>query len=94
MKTRAILLMVSATFLVAATRETKRVEVDGRTYRVTVQGQGVIVANKGAVVTYDLDERDRQRKAVEAATGCRVSDEMPSADARLRGRLDCTTAPR
>jgi uncharacterized protein YabE (DUF348 family) len=76
-------------FTVAAAKETKRVEVDGSRYRVTTQNGTVIVANKGMVVAYSVEERDRQRAAVLAATGCRVVDELPGTDARLRGKLDC-----
>jgi len=74
---------------VAAAKETVRVEIEGQRYRVTTQGQTVIVANKAAVVAYSVEERDRQRAAVRAATGCNVVDELPSQDARLRGKLDC-----
>lgn len=66
-------------------------DVDGASYRVTVVNDDkVLVARKALFVAYDLYERDRQRKAVTIATGCEIVDELPSNDARLRGRLDCS----
>ena len=69
---------------------TTRVDVDGRTYRVTVKASGeVVVASKRTMLGYSLDERDRQRAAAVKATGCRVVDELQEGDARVHGRLDC-----
>jgi hypothetical protein len=68
------------------------VEVDGTRYRVAVyNNEIVLVANKSLVVAYDAYERDRQRKAVVAATGCKVVDELPSNDGKTRGKLDCSS---
>lgn len=74
------------------------VEIDGTRYRVAIyDGDMVLVANKSAYVSYDIHERDRQRQAVVMTTGCKVVDELPSNDAKLRGKLDCSekaqTAP-
>jgi hypothetical protein len=79
----------ASVLLIAAGRVTHRVEIDGFKYRVAVEDSAVLVANKGLVVTYSLDERDRQRQAVKKATGCNIVDELPSNDGRLRGKLDC-----
>lgn len=71
-------------------RVTKIVEVNGKRYRVVTLGNAVMVANKAFYVAYDVNERDDQRNAVKAATGCQIVDELPSNDAKLRGKLDCS----
>ena len=74
-----------------ATKVNHFVEVDGTRYRVAVyNNEIVLVANKSLVVAYDPYERDRQRKAVVEATGCKVVDELPSNDGKTRGKLDCS----
>jgi hypothetical protein len=74
-----------------ATKVNHFVEIDGTRYRVAVyNNEIVLVANKSLVVAYDPYERDRQRKAVVAATGCKVVDELPSNDGKTRGKLDCS----
>ncbi|MFZ3484283.1 hypothetical protein [Sphingomonas sp. 3-13AW] len=85
-------LAAAAVLLPGGQAGTSKVEVDGKTYRVTVEGESVVVARKSMLVRYDIEERDRQRLAVEKATGCRIADELPSSDARLRGRLVCSPA--
>jgi hypothetical protein len=74
----------------AAPKVTKKVEVNGKRYRVTTMGDAVLVANKAMIVSYDIHERDDQRAAVKVATGCSIVDELPSDDARLRGKLKCS----
>ncbi|MBP8234456.1 MAG: hypothetical protein KAY22_19355 [Rhizorhabdus sp.] len=83
--------LAAALTLAGSERTTTRVEVDGKVYRVAVQDGAVLVANKSAVVIWSLEERDRQRTAVFKATGCKIVDELPAADAILRGRLSCPT---
>jgi len=73
----------------ASAKTTKRVDVDGKIYRVTRTGDAVVVARKSFIVSYDIGERDAQRRAVLIATGCQIVDELPSTDARLRGKLLC-----
>lgn len=85
----AMLAMPCAALAQAPQKVTKKVEVNGKRFRVTTYGNAVIVANKAAIVRYDVNERDDQRAAVKAATGCDVVDELPSNDARLRGKLSC-----
>jgi hypothetical protein len=85
--TAALLGLTAAAAIAKAT--TTKVEVDGKKYRVSTDGDAVVVARKSLIVSYDIDERDRQREAVKIATGCMVGDELPSNDGRLRGRLVC-----
>lgn len=73
----------------AETAVTKRVEIEGVPYRVTVKGQAVTVARKTVFSKWDISERDAQRAAVRLATGCSIVDELPGDDARLRGKLAC-----
>lgn len=70
---------------------TKKVVINGKTFRVTVIGDAVMVANKAMFVAFDIQERDDQRAAVKEVTGCEVVDELPSNDAKLRGKLKCPT---
>lgn len=83
-------MLCGSTALARSDKATSKVEVDGKTYRVTRQGDAVVVARKSLIVAFDVAERDRQRAAVRKATGCSVVDELPSQDARLRGKLDCS----
>lgn len=76
----------------ASEKTSKRVDIDGKTYRVTRSGDTVVVARKSFLVSYDIGERDAQRRAVLIATGCQIVDELPSTDARLRGKLQCPEA--
>lgn len=82
--------IVVLTSSAAIARETKHVMVGDVRYRVTVDGTAVTVARKSLFSKFTLEERDAQRKAVVLATGCTITDELPSDDARLRGRLACS----
>lgn len=73
----------------ASERQTIKVQVGGKAYRVSRTGDAVVVARKAVLVRYDVTERDAQRAAVLKATGCEVYDELPSNDGRLRGKLKC-----
>lgn len=68
---------------------THRVEVDGVSYRVTTDRGIVTAARKSIFVKFDLAERDRQRLAVKKATGCEITDELPTGAGKLRGKLAC-----
>lgn len=81
--------LAMASTAAAAQKTTTKVEVDGKTYRVTRSGETVVVARKSLIVAFDIAERDRQREAARKVTGCAVVDELPGQDGRLRGRLDC-----
>ncbi len=84
--------MIIALLAAAATPVPKvehRVKVDDRTYRVTVTGPNVEVAEKSMVVKRTVETRDRMRRAVTAATGCSIVDELPMLVAKLEGRLSC-----
>ena len=66
-----------------------RVEIDGHTFRVKVDGREVVVADKAIFVTPSPELRDKMRRAVLAVTGCRLDD--PYWDVgKLRGLLICT----
>ena len=68
---------------------TTKVKIDGQTYRVTVRGDRVEVANKSVIVAREpLRERDARRRAVAEVTGCALSDELRQGSILL-GRLDC-----
>ena len=69
-------------------RETRKVVVDGGTYRVSWRAGQVEVAKKSLVVISSLGLRDAMRKAVVAATGCELSDELVLGNI-LEGRLKC-----
>lgn len=71
---------------------TQHIVLEGVRYRVTTFGKSVEVANKSASVRYTVDERDAQRKAAQIITGCKLVDELPSTDARTRGKLECDDA--
>lgn len=84
-----VALCAAGTASAAPDKTSKIVEVNGKKYRVVTQGRAVLVANKAFFVAYDVNERDDQRAAVKLATGCGITDELPSNDAKLRGKLDC-----
>lgn len=85
---------LTATSSAAPKKVTTKVELNGKKYRVTVIGDAVMVANKAMFVAYDIQERDDQRAAVKQVTGCDVIDELPSNDAKTRGKLKCPTSAR
>lgn len=68
------------------------VDVDGARYRVEVKGDEVTVAKKAVLVKWNMKERDAQRRAVLAATGCEVVDEFEVRNAKLKGRLKCPSS--
>ena len=70
-------------------KSTQHVEIDGARYRVTVKAGIATVARKSLIVTYSIEERDRQRAAVLKATGCRLVDEMEPGGGITQGKLDC-----
>lgn len=78
--------------IAAPEKVTTKVEINGKKYRVTVMGDAVMVANKAMFVAYDVQERDDQRAAVKKVTGCEITDELPSNDAKTRGKLKCPGA--
>ena len=55
-------------------RANYKVKVDGKTYRVTVRGRTVEVANKAIVTTRSPEGMTRMREAVSVATGCKMVD--------------------
>ncbi|WP_208633029.1 hypothetical protein [Rhizorhabdus wittichii] len=87
----AVLLPVAVLWATAghARSVTHHVVIDGARYRVTVKDGTAIVARKSLLVTYTLEERDRQRRAAEQVTGCRLVDEMPNQGGITMGKLDC-----
>ena len=76
---------------VPAQATTKKVVVDGASYRVRVRGQEVEVAAKSLFAIKSLENRDRMRRAVTLATGCQIGDELRVSAAILQGRLVCGT---
>lgn len=66
------------------------VKVDGRAFRVEVQGEEVRVAQKAAFAKVSLEARARMRAAVKVATGCSITDDYWNST-KLEGRLDCST---
>jgi len=68
-----------------------KVEVDGQTYRVFIKGRKVSAFNKSIVVMRTPERGDSMRKAVIAATGCRMKDEYWEGS-HLTGLLDCGAA--
>lgn len=67
---------------------TKRVEIDGRTYRVTVRGKSVEVADKAAFTMRSPESAARMRRAVVDVTGCRMEDGYWQATV-MQGTLAC-----
>lgn len=65
-----------------------RVEVEGKTYRVTVTGTYVAVAAKRAFVVRTPQEVHRMYEAIRTATGCNIDEETWSSNV-LIGQLRC-----
>lgn len=68
---------------------TKKVVIDGSSYRVRVRDQEVEVAAKGLIAVKSLNSRDRMRRAVTEATGCQIVDELPISASIMQGHLSC-----
>lgn len=86
-----VLLALVAAWAGPIATETTKVRIDGQTYRVTVNGDRVEVANKSIIVAREpLLERDARRRAVKEVTGCVLRDELRQGGVLL-GRLDCPT---
>lgn len=64
------------------------VTLDGRTFRVHVEGRSVTVANKAFLTRRSPERADQMRRAVKAATGCEIGDSYWEGT-KLRGLLDC-----
>jgi hypothetical protein len=85
------LLFALFTLQAASVTVNKVVAVDGRHYRVEARGGAVKVYSKAFFTKPSVEGRARMRRAVEAATGCRISDDYWQ-EARLEGVLDCETS--
>lgn len=83
-----IMLLIAGLLANPSTQE-RHVKIGGSTYRVTWKGNRVAVAKKSLIVFKSLDQRDRMREAVQAATGCKLVDEMPVNASILEGKLAC-----
>jgi hypothetical protein len=70
-------------------KKTSIVKIDKSSFRVTLVGDTVIVANKAMIAGRTMKVRDQMRRAVIEATGCELTDELWF-DATLKGRLLCT----
>ena len=83
--------MILAMILMAATPAigNYRTEVDGKTYRVKVKGQGVGVFGKAIITKRSPEDLVRMKQAVKSATGCDITDQYWQG-AGLIGILDCT----
>ena len=66
-----------------------KVVVDGKTYRVKVQGKQVGVFNKSLISYRSPELRDVMRSAVRQAVGCDIRDDYWEG-AHLVGMLDCS----
>lgn len=66
-----------------------KVKIEGKSYRIRVQGENVKAIPKAMLSAATLDQRDDLRKAVKVATGCEIIDEFWD-DAKLAGKLKCT----
>ena len=66
-----------------------KVEVDGKTYRVKVQGTQVGVFNKSLVSYRSPEIRDVMRRAVREAVGCNIRDDYWEGS-HLVGMLECS----
>ena len=66
-----------------------KVEVDGQKYRVHVRGNTVSAFNKSIVLKRTPERGEGMRKAVIAATGCKMKDEYWSGS-HLTGSLECS----
>ena len=86
--------MIATLLILAAAQPalgTTKTKIGERTYRVTVEREQVVVANKGLVTIKSLDERDRARQAVRQVTGCELADDMWQGS-QIVGRLRCGEA--
>lgn len=72
----------------AALTMNRVVQVDGNSYRVEVRGEEVRVFQKAAFTKRSLERRDKMRRAVVIATGCRIVDDY-WLDTRIEGALVC-----
>ncbi|MDV3480850.1 hypothetical protein [Sphingobium yanoikuyae] len=84
----AILMWIAAAGDAATPTINKKVELDGRTYRVEIKGQAVEVFDKSAFTKRSPEAGVKLRRAVEIATGCKIRDAYWEA-AHLAGILDC-----
>lgn len=75
----------------APQRTTIKVRIADGTYRVTVKGKEVEVANKSAFTHRGIESREVLRDAVTKATNCRILDDYWEG-AKLVGRLECSNA--
>lgn len=81
--------MFALLLALSASPETNQVvDVDGRSYRVEVNGETVRVFQKAVFTKVSLDARSRMRRAVTQATGCRIVDDYWK-ETKLEGFLDC-----
>lgn len=81
------LLTLAAAAAPSADYESK-VEIDGRTFRVHVEGQAVTVADKAFITRRSPQRGEQMRRAVQLVTGCEVRDSYWEGS-KLRGILDC-----
>lgn len=65
-----------------------KAKVDGKSFRVRVQGDTVKSIPKAAIAGQSVQQRDRLRAAVLAATGCEIVDDYWD-ESRLAGKLKC-----
>lgn len=86
--TAAAVVATTAPALPEPARKTYHVKVEGSSFRVTVKGDTVIVANKAMITGRTLEVRAKMRLAVKAATGCQITDDLWF-DAVLKGALAC-----
>ncbi len=66
-----------------------KVKIDGKSYRVRVQGENVKSISKAMLTGVSLSQRDDLRNAVKVATGCEIVDDYWE-EAKLAGKLKCT----
>lgn len=69
-----------------------KVKVDGKSFRVRVQGDQVKAIPKGMIAGQSISQRDTLRAAVLAATGCKIVDDYWD-ESRLAGKLKCDSRP-
>lgn len=86
----AVMLMAAASQPGSSTVN-KKVELDGRTYRVEVKGRTVEVFDKSAFTKRSPEAGVQLRRAVKMATGCTIQDAYWQA-AHLAGILVCQEA--
>lgn len=66
-----------------------KVKVDGKSFRVRVQGDQVKAIPKGMIAGQSISQRDTLRAAVFVATGCQIVDDYWD-ESRLAGKLACS----